>query len=116
MEGIKLDVNVDNINETLSEMFGEMIGGIIEMLDKLPNNTLDFSQQIYKALNTKGEVMKSMLPVINGSYIEKIYLKPDCFGEMVEPYAKTTNGKEYYINEESFYRVLNLCEFIQTYC
>lgn len=28
----KLDVNVDEINESLSMMFGEMSGGIVEML------------------------------------------------------------------------------------
>ena len=112
----KLDVNVEEINESLSMMFGDMIGGIIEMIENLPNNELSFNDLIYKALNTKGQVIKSMLPVVNGSYIEKIYLKEGDFGELTEPYAKAMNGKEYYINEESFYWVLNLCEFIQTYC
>lgn len=112
----KLDVNVDEINESLSMFFGDMSGGIVEMLENLPNNELSFNDLIYKALNTKGQVMKSMLPVVNGSYIEKIYLKEDSLGYLCEPYAKAMNGEEYYINEESFYWVLNLCEFIQTYC
>ncbi len=111
----KLDVNVEEINESLSMMFRDMIGGIIEMIENLPNNELSFNDLIYEALNTKREVMKSMFPVVNGSYIEKIYLKENSLG-CLEPYAKAMNGKEYYINEESFFWVLNLCEFIQTYC
>lgn len=39
----KLDVNVDEINESLSMMFGDMSGGIVEMLENLPNNELSFS-------------------------------------------------------------------------
>lgn len=112
----KLDVNVDEINESLSMIFSDMSGGVVEMLENLPNNELSFNDLIYKALNTKDQVMKSMLPVVNCSYIEKIYLKEGSLGYLCEPYAKAMNGEEYYINEESFYWVLNLCEFIQTYC
>ena len=112
----KLDVNVEEINESLSMMSRDMIGGIIEMIENLPNNELSFNDLIYEALNTKREVMKSMFPVLNGSYIKKIYLKEDSLGCLCEPYAKAMNGKEYCINEESFFWVLNLCEFIQTYC
>ena len=39
----KLDVNVEEINESLSMMFRDMIGGIIEMIENLPNNELSFS-------------------------------------------------------------------------
>lgn len=112
----KLDVDVNVINESLSMMFADMTGSLVEMLEKLPNNELSFNDVIYKALNGENEVMKAMLPVMNGSYIEKIYLKEDSLGYLCEPYAKAMNGEEYYIGEESFYWVLNLCEFIQTYC
>ena len=112
----KLDVNVNEIHESISMMFENMVGGIIEMLGKLPKNELVFSDVIYKALNTSGVVSRYMLPVKNGSYIEKIYLKENEKNELVVPYAKAMNGEEYYINDESFYWMLNLCEFIQTYC
>ena len=112
----KLDVDVNVINESLSMMFADMTGGLVEMLENLPNNELSFNDVIYKALNGESKVMKAMLPVMNGSYIEKIYLKEDSMGYLCEPYAKAMNGEEYNINEESFYWVLNLCEFIQTYC
>ena len=39
----KLDVNVEEINESLSMIFSDMIGGIIEMIENLPNNELSFS-------------------------------------------------------------------------
>ena len=39
----KLDVNVEEINESLSMMFSDMIVGIIEMIENLPNNELSFS-------------------------------------------------------------------------
>ena len=39
----KLDVNVEEINESLSMMFSDMIGGIIEMIENLTNNELSFS-------------------------------------------------------------------------
>ena len=60
----KLDVNVEEINESLSMMFSDMIGGIIEMIENLPNNELSFNDLIYKALNTKGQVMKSVKTII----------------------------------------------------
>ena len=113
-----LDVDVDDINDTVSSMFGEMIGGLTEYLEKCPNQTLDIEPLIEKSLNNV--TMRAMFPMIQDgcpSYVSKLYLKENKYGDW-DVYAKKCNDyrNEYDVNEESFQWLLNLCEFIQAYC
>ncbi|MDE5888958.1 MAG: hypothetical protein K2H20_02955, partial [Bacilli bacterium] len=119
---IALGVNVNEINDTMSMMFSEMIGELIEYLDQLPNKKLNFEKVIDEAITKNNEVMKSMLPMLKApksgviGYVKEIYLAKAMYDEYTEIYAKTNNtyDEEMDVNEQSFYWVLDLCEFIQT--
>lgn len=121
---IALDVDVNEINDTISVMFGEMIGGLFEYLDQLPNKKINFENLIDESYNKGNKVMRSMLPMLKApksdviGYVKEIYLKRNGYGDYIDIYAITNNtyNEEMDVNEQSFNWVLNLCEFIQTYC
>ena len=73
-----LDLNVNEIYNTLDNLQSEMMGSLIVYLDQLPNKRLDFSHQIVKSCYNA--TVRELFPIIKDakpSYVSEIYLKKD---------------------------------------